>query len=512
MPELLLIQILLPLAAAIICSFLLELMLQPRPLPLWNRTIAALALHKGIVTLLFTLELLLFRRPWFAAANVLALLLFLALVNNAKFQALREPFICQDFEYFSDALKHPRLYLPFLGIGRALAAVTGISGAIIAGMLLEAAIPSALLLLAVTVLGILGAFSLWLGNLTAPAISCHPTEDLNRLGQLTSLWLYGRTERTERPERLPGCPAFRSTEPVDHGRELPDLIAVQSESFFDPRRSYPLIRPEVLEQFDRLKASSLHGRLKVPAWGANTVRTEFAFLSGLEAARLGIHQFNPYRWFARQSVATLARFLRKQGYHTVCIHPYPAGFYNREAVYPNLGFDEFMDIREFSDGDRSGPYTGDCAVARKVHERLNARRQRKGDGPLFIFVITMENHGPLHLERVAAGEVEHYYHQTPPAGCDDLTIYLRHLANADRMLGMLRDTLKDSKREGLLCFFGDHPPIMADVYRALGEPDGSCDYLIWSNRGGTEAAGAETDLDVWNLGEVLLRQAGLVKS
>jgi hypothetical protein len=52
---------------------------------------------------------------------------------------------------------------------------------------------------------------------------------------------------------------------------------------------------------------------------------------------------------------------------------------------------------------------------------------------------------------------------------------------------------------------------MADVYRTLGEPDGSCDYLIWSNRGGSEAV-PKRDLDVWNLGEVLLRQAGLVKS
>jgi len=33
-----------------------------------------------------------------------------------------------------------------------------------------------------------------------------------------------------------------------------------------------------------------------------------------------------------------------------------------------------------------------------------------------------------------------------------------------------------------LCFFGDHVPILPDVYQAVGEPAGDTDYLIWSNR------------------------------
>ena len=179
--------------------------------------------------------------------------------------------------------------------------------------------------------------------------------------------------------------------------ELPNLVVVQSESFFDVRQVFAGIRPEILTAFDSLQTSaSSWGKLAVPAWGANTVRTEFAFLSGVSAAQLSIHRFNPYRKLARQNVPTLVSFLRNLGYRTVCVHPYPASFYNRDKVFPLLGFDEFIDIYSFTRIEKTGPYVGDVALAEKVCALLRDSSAQ----PIFVFVITMENHGPLHLEKV----------------------------------------------------------------------------------------------------------------
>ena len=106
------------------------------------------------------------------------------------------------------------------------------------------------------------------------------------------------------------------------------------------------------------------------------------------------------------------------------------------------------------------------------------------DKPIFIFVITMENHGPLHLEHPSAADVAAAYTDNPPAQGDDLTVYLRHLKNADRMIGDLRYFLEKHRRPARLCWYGDHVPIMADVYHQLGDPDGLTEYSIWSNRPG----------------------------
>ena len=153
---------------------------------------------------------------------------------------------------------------------------------------------------------------------------------------------------------------------------------------------------------------------------------------------------------------------------------------------------------------RFGPYVGDVAVAEKIRDLLGSANQ-----PTFVYAITMENHGPLHLEQAALGDTERLYAASPPHGYDDLTIYLRHLANADRMLGMLRASIEASPRDGWLCFYGDHVPIMPEVYQRTGFADGQTEYLIWG-KGRGHAAATPTGLEVENLGAAFLRQSGLL--
>lgn len=458
----------------LVLSLVVEALLVPRPrLP--RRPLASWGHHVGSWLILFALELALFARPWNAAANVLALELFVVLVSNAKFHSLREPFIYQDFEYFIDALRHPRLYLPFLGLGRAIGAAVAITGGVYGGLLLEAPVlaPAFSVQWTAAIGGLLalGGLFVFVGNRYAPRITLEPVDDLQRLGLFSSVWCYGCEEGRQldplaSPLNLADAPTFR-----------PNILAIQSESFFDARRLMPNIRRDVLTEFDRISQRAvLAGRLRVPAWGANTVRTEFEFLSGLDQEALGIHRFNPYRKLAPAGIETLASTLKRQGYRTICVHPYPASFYRRATVFPILGFDEFIDIGGFRDAARDGPYVSDQSVAEKVMGLLKAPEQ-----PLFIFVITMENHGPLHLESVATGDVKRLYSSPPPDHCADLTIYLRHLANADQMIGSLHQVLATSGLESIMCFYGDHMPIMPKVYAQLDLDDQRTDYFLWTN-------------------------------
>lgn len=462
-------------------AYALEFLLQPRPGAFWRRPGGCHLVHWGLCWLAFAGLALLLQRPYFAVAVVGAFLFLVVMVNNAKYHSLREPFICQDFEYFTDALKHPRLYIPFLGWGRALAAAMAAVAAIWAGFALETPLTAAIgwpaLLWQGGALALAGGLLLAVGTRCCPSAEHEPLADLSRLGLLASLWRYYRDEAATvfvPDSPLPVVPPVTA--------ESPDLFVVQSESFFDARRVYSGLRHDLLPEFDRLRRESMAwGELEVPAWGANTVRSEFSVLSGLAAERLGVHRFNPYRRLAKEGVTTLASRLRDAGYRTVCVHPYPATFYERHRVYPLLGFDRFVDISAFGDAERYGPYVSDGAVATLLGDLL-AEQRAASTQPLFVFVITMENHGPLHLEKVAPGDNERLYEQVPPAGCDDLTIYARHLVNADRMFGSLRQLLLDSPRPGALCIYGDHVPIMPGVYAQLGAPDGTTDYFVWSNR------------------------------
>jgi hypothetical protein len=456
------------------------------PQPPWRRPWGSWAIQAGVYGLAHGVLVLLLGHPWFAAAVVCALMLVVVVVNNAKVRALREPFVFADYEYFTDAIRHPRLFVPFLGWGNALAIAVGVVAAMVLGLRVEPAPEQRWALSGQlgAVLGLIGtaALSLAAGARQAVRLSFDPERDVVGLGLVASLWHGAMAARRSPPVLVSPFDEALMAQPLDPlnpSPMLPHLVAVQSESFFDPRPVCASIRRDVLAEFDNLAASALmHGTLQVPAWGANTVRSEFAFLSGLDDALLGAHSFNPYHAVAGGwPVPTLAGFLKHRGYRTVCIHPYPASFYQRDRVYPLLGFDEFIDIRAFAEADRCGPFVGDAAVAAKITAIVES-----SSVPVFVFAITMENHGPLHLEKATPGDVADLYIDAPPPGCETLTIYLRHLRNADRMIGALRHSLGRSQRPASLCWFGDHVPSMPDVYDALGAPSGPTGFALWSTR------------------------------
>ena len=499
-----------PLAASALLSFVVERMLRP-DLGFGARSPAACAVHLGCWTINYGILLILLQRPWFAAAFSLSEILLIVLVSNAKFHSLREYFVFRDLDYLTDTIRHPRLYLPFLGVARLLGAIAAFSAAIWGVLTFEASLLSAVGSAAfwsgcaIVLAGgaLLLSAGTWLGPDSA-AQTFDPGLDMRKAGILATMWAYARAERRPLPLN-PGAPSFAHANP-SRGAAPGHIVVVQSESFFDPRRLHAGVRKDVLRAFDAIRGVACRsGRLTVPAWGANTVRTEFAFLTGLQESALGAHRFTPYRTLDPRKLDNIARFLKDAGYRTVCVHPYDAGFYDRERVMPAFGFDEFIDIRAFAGAKHDGPFVGDIAVAAKIRAILESAA-----GPTLVFAITMENHGPLHLETVAAADVEAVYDSAPPPGFDDLTVYLRHLANADRMIGMLGECLSAPRTRGWLCWYGDHVPIMPDVYRASGDPDGRTDYFICGPDAGGGAPPAQ-DIDVSGLARLLLQEAGLME-
>lgn len=492
----------------LVASWALEYLLQPRPVVIWRRSRVANLTHIGVLSLLFALELALFRRPYFAMANVLAIALVLVLVSRAKYHSMREPFVYPDFEYFTDAIKHPRLYLPFFGWGNALAAIGGYGVALWLGLAFESPIAASiypLFLPSLAGLALAGLLlAVWAGSRVAVVFDAEV--DMRRQGLVAALWAYGRAERKSSLAAERASTPFETPVPTKLPNVLPDLVSIQSESFFDVRRAYPIVNGNVLEGFDLLRAEALiQGQLRVAARGANTVRTEFSFLSGIAPDKLGVHRYNPYRRLAGWGVPTMASYLKRLGYRTVCVHPYHGSFYRRDQVLPALGFDEFIDIQAFEDAHKVGAYVGDRALGQYVSSLL----RRDDPRPLFIHAITMENHGPLHWEAVTDVDARDVLNGPMPNGCEELVAYARHLRNADAMFSDLRKTLLDNGRPAGLCIFGDHIPIMPKVYRALGAVNGLTEAVIWSAGG---KAGEEKDMNISCLGADFLSRFELLQS
>jgi phosphoglycerol transferase MdoB-like AlkP superfamily enzyme len=499
-----------PIVAGLLLSFACEQCCRPKPLMPWHRPLVTTLIHVGTWLLIVAMTLVLVQRPWFAVSLSLAVQILVLLVHQAKFHSLREVFVFQDFDYFTDAIKHPRLYLPYFGVARLLMTVLGIGAAIGVGLMLEASLLaqwSWLSFIASCVLmAIAGVGLVSFGLRYCPAATYQPDTDLCQLGQIAFFWLYWHAEQHTVIDAQHS--AFATSTPAKSKPQSPDIIVVQSESFFDARVLTSAIHVEVLQHFDQIKTHALqHGRLQVPAWGANTVRTECGFLTGLTPEQLGVHRFNPYRFMAQHTVPNMVSYLKAMGYFTVCLHPYPASFYLRDQVMPRLGFDCFLDNAAFEQYPKTGQYIGDSAVAEQITTLLQERGGHHTK-PLFIFAITMENHGPLHLEKANTADEARFYRTVPPA-CDDLTVYLSHLYNADQMIRSLQQTLQNQARDGVLCWYGDHVPIMPAVYDNLGEPDGWTEYFIWHSGLQAQAQQAQP-IAIYELAPMLLRSCHLL--
>lgn len=293
--------------------------------------------------------------------------------------------------------------------------------------------------------------------------------------------------------------------------DQPDIIVWQSESLFDPSRLSNIAAGLHTPRLMKLRKHSLHGDMLVPTYGGGTVRTEFEAMTGYPMrAFAGINY--PYSALAQKPLMSLPRQLRDHGYETVAIHPYDAGFWSRDRAFVQMGFDRFEDDRHFDQGERHGWYIGDDALLRRVQATLAEPRE----SPLFLFAISMENHGPWNerpgLDEATLAKIE------LPAGVgaevgEPLRRYLYHLHRADRFLGELIELVGRRERHTLVLFYGDHLPGLDAAFRQIGFRDGESGphqpvpFALYDNRKPLDGPAGGT-LRSYHLASLVLDAAG----
>lgn len=251
--------------------------------------------------------------------------------------------------------------------------------------------------------------------------------------------------------------------------DLPDIVVLQSESFFDAARLNGVEPDQVAPSLRRLMDGALHGDLWVPTYGGGTIRTEFETLTGI-ALRYFPQVHYPYYGLLTPQTPTLASVLGAHGYRTLAVHPNSSDFWNRATSFRAMGFEQFDDETRFGDAPREGYFISDEALVDHVLARLDEQ-----DVPTFVFAISIENHGPYDSAPNLDGkrlEAMPTPPGMPPDAAGALRHYLYHVDAADRTLGRLAEALSHRSRRSLLLFYGDHLPSLQVVYDAIGFDDG----------------------------------------
>ncbi len=459
--------------------------------------------------LLALVLLALTRRPLLSLWLTLLAVTTLYYVDHRKFDVLNAHLLPADFSLLSQIVSSPGLYLDYLeadGAGLLSASMyLGLTLVIAwlepAQRWLRSSLRALLLVLALALLALLVTrqppFDDWFHRDTLLFRPWEPDASIERIGLIASLVkLGGETARSvpDADEAVVHAVLDRMGEaaPVSAiaPASLPDIVVWQSESLFDTGRLDSIAPDSRQPGLARTRQRAVHGDMMVPAFGGGTVRTEFEALTGLPM-RAFANVAYPYSALAQKPLMALPRALRQIGYRTIAIHPYERGFWSRNTAFPNLGFDHFIDQYSFDhDGDRHGIYIGDQALLRHVLAALDEAEDGERS-PLFLFAISMENHGPWNgPRRLKQGMLSDIVvpDGLSPAAQREMRNYLHHVQRADDFLEQLIEFASRRERHTLVLFYGDHLPGLSESFDTLTFRDGASapqqpvPFVLFDNR------------------------------
>ena len=263
--------------------------------------------------------------------------------------------------------------------------------------------------------------------------------------------------------------------------ELPNIMFVQLESFFDPTEvEWLRFSEDPIPNLRKLFSEYSTGYFKVPSVGAGTANTEFEVLTGMSMRFFGPGEY-PYKTYAKTNVLeSAASALTVLGYGAEALHNNGGNFYSRAQVFNNMGFDhytskEFMNILQTTP---KGWATDDILVP-NIMDSMDTT-----EGQDFVFTISVEGHGEYPTEKVLENP------EIVVSGVEDegernaWEYYVNLVYEMDKFAADLIEAVEARNEPTVLVFYGDHLPTMNLEAKDLKSKYlYNTNYVIWDNIG-----------------------------
>lgn len=344
----------------------------------------------------------------------------------------------------------------------------------------------------------------------------------SRCGVLLGLWrsvvLGGEEELIPEPDEeelmLMNAQSWIEELPDTEKDEQPNVIFVLGESFFDvtelPGVSYA---EDPVADFHRICSEGVSGKFYTHTLGYGTENIELEIMTGINT-RFFSWDDMIYGWEQEKLLTypSLPQLFSDAGYYTAYLHTFNDGIYNRTALYTALGFQDMYFSGDFAAidpeaaaapdywgymyGKIAGEFYSDDYLADVTAELFD---QKAGEGPVFLWAVTMENHTPYTADKFSSYDFP-FESDLGDEAVGVLNAVTQGVADCSEALGKLVDHLAAQDEPVIVVFFGDHRPGTplesgATVYSELGMCPAnvadweledyaelySTDYVIWSN-------------------------------
>ncbi len=306
---------------------------------------------------------------------------------------------------------------------------------------------------------------------------------------------------------------YKDTKFVD--KDAPNIIVIMNESYADLQDLPGHFRTnkKVMPFYDSLSEDVIKGTAYASVFGGGTSSSEYEFLTGNSMSFLPPGSI-PYQQFVKEDTYSMVSVLKKNGYKCEAMHPYYSSGWNRDIAYPMLGFDETVFLDEFPEDGFMRHFITDRAMYETLIERFDKRDKRK---PLFVFGVTMQNHG-AYTDEVFDSYITITGHENDYPEAEQ---YLTLINLSDSALRYLIKHFRKEEDPTIIVFFGDHQPAISDDFYRFAEGKKGDEkstleermqlfkvpFVIWANYDIEESLNEETSLNY--LSEYVYEVAGI---
>lgn len=263
--------------------------------------------------------------------------------------------------------------------------------------------------------------------------------------------------------------------------QLPNIMFVQLESFFDPTEvEWLQFSEDPIPNLRKMFNEYSSGYFKAPSVGAGTANTEFEVLTGMSMRFFGPGEY-PYKTYAKtKTLESAATALTSLGYGAEALHNNGGNFYSRAQVFNHMGFDHFTS-KEFMNILQTTPngWATDDILVPNIMESMDTT-----EGQDFVFTISVQGHGEYPTEK----KIENP--EIVVSGVEDegernaWEYYVNMVHEMDKFAGELIEAVEERDEPTVLVFYGDHLPTMGLEAKDLKSKYlYNTNYVIWDNIG-----------------------------
>lgn len=355
----------------------------------------------------------------------------------------------------------------------------------------------------------------------------YPTWSYDKLGYYLGFTISMTTAKIKKPKDYSPCDAQKIANRYapDTGKKCgpvskkhPNIIVVMNEAYSDLSVLGTLkTTAPYMPFFNILKKNTVKGIMHTSVFGGSTADTEMEFLTGNSMAFMPFHSI-PYNDKFPVKSPSMATTLKSQGYGGhIAFHPGISDSYNRNKVYPNIGFNKSIFLEDLKHPKTLRAYVSDEGNFDVINDEYEKYRKTGNKSPFFMFNVTIQNHSDFTF---ASGIVKKRLDVMDSAlGFEQTVQYLNLVKETDIALEKFINHYKKVKEPTVIVMFGDHQPRVDSAFYAMmnsrnkkdsaivkAEKQYRVPFMIWANY--DIKAEKNVDISANYLGAYLLNKIG----